>query len=277
MPASPSTVSTPGAVFTPVTGSYPTGVATPGDWDPTLVTSATKFFWHDPTANDQITQTTPPSVNLWKCKFNTGFDVGQGVLGKMCTVDTSQFGGRQSMRFTSASSQEMTLTDSARVQAMFGATGLSAYVIYMVVQLLSVTGNHYLQFTGSSTTATPISGHLTAGALWQRQRRNDAAGITTRTQSGAVPALATPYVLRMAYDGTNAHWSVNGTELTTAGTDIAGVATFDKFIYGAAGGGAGASSGFLDGNMGDCLGFGPTISAADETLTLAYLHAKWGI
>lgn len=257
-------------------GAVYTEVASAPSFDPTQITSATKFFWHDAQDNSTITISSGTSASAWADKFLNGWNVAQGTAGKQCTTDSSVFGGRQSMRFASASSQEMTLTDSAKIQGMFGATGLSPFAMYMVVQLLSVTGNHYLQFTGSSTTATPISGHLTAGALYQRQRRNDAAGITTRTQSGAVPALATPYVIRMAYDATNAHWNVNATELTTAGTDVVGTATFDKFIYGAAGGGAGASSGFLDGYIGEVIGVSAQLSAPEETSLLAYLHSKWG-
>lgn len=246
-----------------------------GAFDPTQIASATKFFWHDAQDNSTITISGGTSVSAWSDKFLNGWNVAQGTAGKQCTTDSSVFGGRQSMRFASASSQEMFIVDAVRVTSMFGGTNVP-FAIYMVAQLLSVTGNHYLQFTGSSTTATPIEGHLTAGALWQDQRRTDAAVITTRTQSGAVPAITTPYVLRMAYDGTNAHWNVNGTELTTAGASAAGAITFDKFIYGAAGGGAGASSGFLDGYIGEVIGVSAQLSAPEETSLLAYLHSKWG-
>ena len=165
----------------------------------------------------------------------------------------------------------MVLTDSARVTAFGGGTDV-AYEWWLVLQLATVVGAPVICGLSSSALATIYSLNLTNGALWQYERRDGVGADTLRTQSGAIPAASTPYIMRCRYTGTDAAWTVNGVALTTAGSSDTGAMALDQLEYGAFRGTA-----FWGGWLGESIGYSGTLSAADASNLTLSLKAKWGI
>lgn len=249
----------------------------PQQLPPNAVTSATKRFWHD--AQDNATIVPGTGVAGWTDKFLNGYDVAQATGSKQPTVSAAAFGGRQSLRFTSASSQELILTDGPKATALAGGTDV-AYVVYIVFQLATLAaGAHVLFQVDSSVSAATYDLTYVLGAAGTpfHERRDGVGADTNRAQSGAVAVVGTASLLRAGYTGTDANYVLNGVQLTTAGSSDVGAMTLDRIIYGAYGNGAGVHNSFLDGFIGESVGFTGTVNPAEEALLTNYFKAKWGL
>jgi hypothetical protein len=236
---------------------------------PDQLTTATKRFWHD--AQDVAATTAGSCVD----KYSNGYDFTQATPGKQPTLVTDAFGGRRSMRFTAASSQELIFTHATKIDDFAGGTD-KAYEWWFVFQPAVASGNRTLGCADSTTSAATyeLTGH---GAAWYYERRDGVGATTFRTQNGALPVVNTPYVLRARYTGTDCAWTVNGTTLTTSGSNDTGAMALDRLIYGSYGSGAGAHSLFLDGWILESVGLTGTLSDNEARGLTNYLKNKSGI
>lgn len=237
-------------------------------WSPTKLATATKRFWID--SSDSSTITIGTGAALVLDKFSNGYDVSQGVGSKQPTPSTDAFGGRQSLRFTRANLQVLSLTDAARVQAAVGGNDV-AHAIYMVVQFVAVNVTQCL--LGFDNTGVGTQYHLPlifSGGWYVERNANDAD--TLRQQTGSSPAISTPYVMRLGFTGTQGAWNVNGTDLTPAGLNDTGSLTVNRMAIGA----QGSTSHNCDMYFGEAVGVTGALSATEDARLIAYLRAKWG-
>lgn len=276
MPSWPTGTNWPTGTSWPASASWPAGTSWPSNVlpiAPNEVTSATKRFWHD--GQDNATITIGTGVSLWTDKFLNGYDVAEGTGAKQPTVVTTAFGGRQALRFTRASSQELGITNAGLVSAFAGGTD-TAYEWWFVLQHAGVTLSQYFAQVDNSASATTYNLLLVAASAWTQQRRDGVGANQQSNQTGVTPVLNTPYILRCSYNGTTPTWSANGTALSSAAVDTNAM-TLDRLIYGAFGNGAGAHASFHDGWIGESIGYTGTLSGGDAAGLAAHLRNKWGL
>lgn len=243
--------------------------ATGAPFLPTSITSATKRFWHD--AQDNATIVPGTGVAGWIDKFGNGYDVSQATGAKQPTVVTDAFGGRQSLRFTAASIQGLTMLDAGRATAFAGGDDV-ANEWWAVFRSNNTSGTQSVLTISSSASSSHYSLDTVVAGAWQHIRQAGGAQ-SSHAQSGAVPVAGTHYVMRCAYTGTNAQWTVNGVPLTTAGSSDTAALTINQIEYGY----WQQTSLPMDGWIGESVGVTGSVSADEATRLTTYFKEKWGI
>lgn len=248
-----------------------------GLFTPALVTSATKRFWHD-AQDPAATIITGAGCSLFVDKFGNGYDASQGTDSKRPTLITLAFNGRRSLAFNAAAQQELVFTHASKVNDFAGGTDV-AYEWWFVLQLSTVGLTSVFAGVDSSASASTYALNLigAVGPVWQYERRDGVGADTYRDQTGLVPAINTPYVMRCRYTGTNAAWRVNGVDLTTSGSSDVGAMALDRLIYGAFGNGGGAHNTHYTGYFAEDAAFTGQLSAADADGLERYFKSKWGV
>lgn len=253
----------------------PEPTAAPVIWTPANVTSAVKRFWHDAQDGATLAPGVGAGISGVVDKFGNGYNVAQASGPKQPTVDTSAFGGRQSLRFTAANSQELVLTDGVRVQNFAGGVD-TPYDWWLVLQFASTAGNQYFCEVDNSASAITYNLHNQSAGTWLHQRRDGVGANQQFAPANVAPAAATPFLVRLGYTGTAPAWVINGVTMTSGAVDTGSI-TLDRLIYGAFGNGAGAHTAFFNGWIGEGIGFTTQLAGAESILMTNYLKAKWGI
>jgi hypothetical protein len=213
----------------------------------------------------------------WIDQFGNGYDVSQPTGAKQPTLTT--LAGQTALNFARASAQVLTLIDSVRVQALAGGsdTAYTVYIVLSAASLPAVVAPFCL--TASNGTAVYALNYIMTGTGVLHHERNDAAGDTDATMSGAAIAAGTSYLLRIRFSGQSTSMVLNGTILTpSVPNDVGAMAALDRFTIGGNIANPGVEANHFDGKIAEVITYTGLVSTLEEDrLVTEYFLPRYGL
>jgi hypothetical protein len=210
------------------------------------------------------------AVATWKDLSGSGADATQATGGNQPAYIRNAFNGLSAVRFTSASSNYLSINSLATV---FSGTA-QPWTVAMVFAAAQ-TNSSQDPWTATGATDTPlIEPKITSGAAFNATMRNDAS--TGLTSSAGGSYTTAPMVVVWVFDGANLY-AYKGTATVVIANFAAPswTTTLTKVTLGALS--RTAVSNFFNGDIGEVAFFHRALDISDRKALTNHLGDKWGI
>jgi hypothetical protein len=196
------------------------------------------------------------AVLQWSDLSGNNNHLRQATLANRPTIQAAAQNGRNTLRFTAASSQKMLLNSEIDVE--------SAYTLAAVVRNGGPAGTGQVFLLGHSANSDRWAPNWWPGD--SRLYWTNSGGIA---QSDAVADTASYHVIILTLTGSTATAELDGADIyDTYAPSANATALFDQI-------GEGDGS-FMNGEVGEIALYGSVLSAANRTVLYNYLKDKWG-
>lgn len=211
--------------------------------------------WLD--ASDAATITIATGVSAWADKSGNSNNATQATGSAQPTVQTAAQNGKNTLRFTGASSQFLTLASAINVAA-------SGFTALAVMRRGGPSGSNTVQVLGSSTSPTAATLEWwSTGVIYCT-----GVGGASRGQFSSAQA-ATTYNVVSAVSPSNTDGKIyfNGSDVSSTPNATATMTSLDRIGY--------SDSNYCNGEIAEILVYNSALSNANRQALEAYLKAKW--
>lgn len=212
-------------------------------------------LWLD--ASDAATITTATGVSSWADKSGGGRTATQATGSAQPTVQTAAQNGKNTLRFTEASSQFLTLSSALNVSA-------TGYTIFAVMRRGGPASANKVEVLGSSVNTTVLALEWwTTGVLYSHgvggASRGQFSTAQASTTYNTVAAVCPPAADGKIY--------FNGADISSTPYATATMTTLDRIGY--------SGANYCNGEIAEILLYNTNLSDPNRQSLEAWLKAKW--
>lgn len=212
-------------------------------------------LWLD--ASDAATITTATGVSAWADKSGNGRNATQATGTAQPTVQSAAQNGKNTLRFTGANSQFLTLASALN----FSSTG---YTILAVIRRGGPTGTNKVEVLGSAANAGVTALEWwTTGVFYS----NGVGGLSRGQSSTTQASTAYNVVSAVCPSAADGKIYFNGADISSVAYAAATMSSLDRIGY--------SDSGYTNGEIAEIVVYGRALNTTERGNVEAYLKTKW--